>query len=104
MSGYSGVVQSQDTFVAPGVALTVIGAGGGGGSNVPANIVVSTISAIGISNVSSINGNAYVAPTANPNFSTISTFALSGLSSINGAPYAVIPANFSNNAISTNSV
>ena len=104
MSGYSGVVQSQDTYVTQGILLTGIGAGGGGGSNVPANIVVSTISAIGISNVSSINGNAYVAPTANPNFSTISTFALSGLSSINGAPYEVIPANFSNNSISTNAL
>ena len=104
MSGYSGVVNSQDTYAAPGVALTVVGTGGGAGSNVPANIVVSTISALGVLNVSSINGNAYVAPTANPNFSTISTFAISGLSSINGAPYATVPANFTNNSISTNAI
>jgi hypothetical protein len=101
MSGYSGVVQSQDTYAARNVPLTVIGAGGGG-SNIPANLQVSTLSVLGLSNLSSVNGAPYVAPSANPAFSTISTFALNGISTINGNPYvSSIPANFTNNSIST---
>ena len=104
MSGYSGVVQSQDTYAAPGVALTVVGAGGGG-SNVPANLVVSSISVPAVTNLSSINGVAYVGPTLNPSFNSISTLAISNLSSINGLPYvSTVPLNFSNNSISTNSI
>ena len=101
MSGYSGVVQSQDTYVARNVPLTVIGAGGGG-SNIPANPQVSTLSVFGLSNLSSVNGAPYVAPSANPAFSTISTLAINGISTINGNPYvSSIPANFTNNSIST---
>jgi hypothetical protein len=101
MSGYSGVVQSQDTYVARNVPLTVIGAGGGG-SNIPANLQVSTVSVLGLSNLSSVNGAPYVAPSANPAFSTISTLAINGLLTINGNPYvSSIPANFTNNSIST---
>jgi hypothetical protein len=101
MSGYSGVVQSQDTYVAQGIPLSVIG-GGGGGSNVPANLTVSSIVA-GAGTFSTINGVLPGTLPANASFSTISTLALYNVSSINGAPYvSTIPANFSNNSISTN--
>ena len=101
MSGYSGVVQSQDTYVAQGIPLSVVG-GGGGGSNVPANLTVSSIVA-GAGTFSTINGVLPGTLPANASFSTISTLALYNVSSINGAPYvSTIPANFSNNSISTN--
>ena len=104
MSGYSGVVQSQDTYVAPGVPLSVIGSGGGGGSNLPANIAVSSIIA-GAGTFSTINGVLPGSLPASASFSTISTFVLNGVSSINGNPYvSTVPLNFTNNSISTNSL
>ena len=50
---------SQDLYAAAGTPLSVVGSGGGGGG-VPANPQVSTLSAFGITNLSSINGAPYV--------------------------------------------
>lgn len=49
---------SQDLYAASGVPLSAVGSGGGGGG-VPPNLTVSTISALGITNLSSINGQPY---------------------------------------------
>jgi hypothetical protein len=98
-------VQSQDVYAAPGVTISAVGAGGGG--SVPPNPEVSTISALGLLNVSSINGVAYTGPgglPANLVVSSISTLALSNLSSINGVAYTgsgTIPANLTVSSIST---
>jgi hypothetical protein len=96
-------VQSQDVYAAPGVTLTAVGTGGGGA--LPANAEVSTISALGLLNVSSINGSAYIpgAVPENPSFQTISTMAINLLSSINGVPYVAggVPANLTVSSIST---
>lgn len=78
----SGTVQSQDTFVAPGIALSVVG----GAGSIPQNLVVSSISVPDLINVSSING-APVAGGANLTVSSISTLALNSISSINGVAY-----------------
>jgi hypothetical protein len=83
----AGVVQSQDTYVAPGVPLSVIG----GGGSIPENLMVSTLSALSISNISSINGVPYGgAALANANFSSISSFAIAA-SSINATNIDDIP-------------
>lgn len=81
---------SQDLYAASGVPLTVVGGGGGGGSN----LVVSTISALGITNLSSINGQPYEPGTlpANAAFQSVSTQSLL-VSSINGAPVGGAVAN-----------
>jgi hypothetical protein len=82
-------VQSQDTYVAEGIPLTVIGGGGGGSSN--PNPQFSTISALGLSNISSINGVAYSGAGGVPadlTVSSISTLALNSISSINGVAYS----------------
>jgi hypothetical protein len=75
---------SQDLYAASGVPLTVVKGGGGGGSNP----VVSTISALGITNLSSINGQPYEPGTlpANAAFQSVSTQSLL-VSSINSQPY-----------------
>jgi len=52
----SGTVQSQDTYVAPGIALSVVGAGGG---SIPQNLEVSSITSPALLQISSINGVAY---------------------------------------------
>ena len=77
---------SQDLYAASGVPLTVVGGGGGGGGG--SNPVVSTISALGITNLSSINGQPYEPGTlpANAAFQSVSTQSLL-VSSINGQPY-----------------
>lgn len=92
----SGTVQSQDTYVAPGIALSVVG----GGGSVPQNLQVSSISAPDLLNVSSINGVAYAGAggvPANLTVSSISTLALNSISSINGVAYTgaggSVPAN-----------
>ena len=95
-------VQSQDVYAAPGVTLSVVGAGGGA---LPANAEVSTISALGLLNVSSINGSAYIpgAVPENPAFQSISTLTINLLSSINGVPYVAggVPANLTVSSISS---
>ena len=90
-------VNSQDVYVNLNTPLTVIG--GGGGGSIPSNLEVSTLSAPGLLNISSINGAPYVGAgsiPANLTVSSISTLALNNVSSINGAPYVsggVVPAN-----------
>jgi hypothetical protein len=97
MSSNAGVVNSQDVFAAPGVPISVVAAGGGGA--LPANPQVSTLSALGLSNISSINGAPYVGAggvPANLVLSSLSTLALNSISSINGVPYTGsggVPAN-----------
>jgi len=96
MSSNAGVVNSQDVFAAPGVPISVVGAGGGGA--LPANGEFSTLSVFGLSNVSSINGVAYSAGgvPANLVLSSLSTLALANVSSINGVAYTgagSVPAN-----------
>ena len=61
---------SQDFQAAPGIPVSIVGSGDG---TLPANAEFSTISAFGLSNVSSINGAAYRG--ANPQFSTIGVSA-----------------------------
>jgi hypothetical protein len=95
-------VQSQDVYAAPGVTLSAVGGGGGA---LPSIAEVSTISALGLLNVSSINGSAYIpgAVPENPSFQSISTLAINLLSSINGVPYVAggVPANLTVSSIST---
>jgi len=82
-------VNSQDVFVNLNTPLTVI-SGGGGGGPVPSNLEVSTLSAFGLLNISSINGVPYVGAgniPANLTVSSISTLALDSISSINGVAY-----------------
>jgi hypothetical protein len=92
----SGTVQSQDTYVAPGIALSVVGSGGG---SIPQNLEVSSITSPALLQISSINGAPYVGAggvPANLTVSSISTLALNNVSSINGAPYVSgggVPAN-----------
>ena len=76
---------SQDLYAASGVPLSAVGSGGGGG--IPPNPTVSTISVLGITNLSSINGQPYTPGSlpANASFQNVSTQGLL-VSSINGAP------------------
>ena len=53
------VVKSQNVYNTATTPLTVIGSGGGGGGPVPENLVVSTLSAFALSNISSINNAPY---------------------------------------------
>jgi hypothetical protein len=98
MSTYAGIVNSQDVFAAPNAPISVVGGGGGGGP-VPANLEVSTLSAFGLLNISSINGAPYVGAgsiPANLTVSSISSLALNSVSSINGVAYTGagnVPAN-----------
>lgn len=84
----SGTIQSNNVYLNGTTPLTVIS--GGGGGSVPADLTVSTLSAFGLLNISSINGAPYVGAgsiPANLTVSSISTLALNNISSINGVAY-----------------
>ena len=84
----SGTIQSNNVYLNETTPISVIGSGGGG--PVPANLQVSTLSAFGLTNISSINGAAYTGAgsvPANLTVSSISTLALNSVSSINGVAY-----------------
>ena len=84
----SGTIQSNNVYLNATTPLTVIS--GGGGGSVPADLTVSTLSAFGLLNISSINGAPYVGAgsiPANLVVSSISTLALDSISSINGVAY-----------------
>jgi hypothetical protein len=83
----SGTVESNNVYLNSTTPISVIGSGGG---PVPANLQVSTLSAFGLTNISSINGAAYTGAgsvPANLTVSSISTLALNSVSSINGVAY-----------------
>jgi hypothetical protein len=104
MSTYAGIVNSQDVFAAPNAPISVLG---GGGGSVPANLTVSTLSAFGLLNISSINGAPYVGAgsiPANLTVSSLSTLALNSISSINGVAYTGagnVPSNLTVSSISS---
>lgn len=53
----SGQIQSQDVFLNATNTVSVVASGGGG--SVPENLVVSTLSALALTNISSVNGTPY---------------------------------------------
>jgi hypothetical protein len=66
--------------------VSVVASGGGG--TVPSNLVVSTLSAFGLTNISSINGTAYTGAGAVPANLVISTISTAGGASFAGQVYA----------------
>jgi len=100
----AGTVESNNVYLNATTPISVIGSGGG---PVSANLQVSTLSAFGLTNISSINGAAYTGAgsvPANLTVSSISTLALNSISSINGVAYTgagSVPANLTVSSIST---
>jgi hypothetical protein len=79
-------VASQDVYLNLNTPVSVIGSGGGG--SVPANLVVSTLSAFGLTNISSINGTAYTGSAGVPANLVVSTISTSGGASFPGTIHA----------------
>ena len=78
-------VASQDVYLNLNTPVSVVGSGGGG--SVPANLVVSTLSAFGLTNISSINGAAYTGAGGVPANLVISTISTAGGASFAGQVY-----------------
>lgn len=76
-------IASQDVYLNLMTPTSVIGSGGGGA--VPSNLVVSTLSAFGLSNISSINGVAYTGSGAVPANLVVSSITNAGTMSTTGA-------------------
>ena len=76
-------VESQDVYLNAGTTISAVG--GGGGGPVPENLVVSTLSAFALSNISSINNVPYTGGgTVSANLVVSTLTANTGISSIGG--------------------
>ena len=90
-------VASQDVYLNLNTPVSVVGSGGGG--SVPANLVVSTLSAFGLTNISSINGAAYTGAGGVPANLVISTISTAGGASFAGQVYVPGRVNFNSTFI-----
>jgi len=75
-------VASQDVYLNLNTPVSVVGSGGGG--SVPANLAVSTLSAFGLTNISSINGVAYTGSAGVPANLVVSTISTASSAAFGG--------------------
>lgn len=94
-------VASQDVYLNLNTPVSVVGSGGGG--SVPANLAVSTLSAFGLTNISSINGVAYTGSAGVPANLVVSTISTSGGASFPGTLYAGSRINLVSTTMQSNS-